>query len=66
MALISFQTYNIVDFNWVLAGLTSILLTVCWIKGIHAVLKTRLHKIVYGVGAVSGVECAMMLKHFIL
>lgn len=63
--LIGLQTYNLVNQNYLLAGFTSVLITICWIGGIHSVLKTRLHKVCYGIGAVSGVEMAILTHQWI-
>lgn len=59
--LICVQTYNLVNMNYGLAAVTSVLITVCWINGVHAVLKTRFHRLLYGLGAVIGVESAMLI-----
>lgn len=64
--LIGLQTYNLVELNYWMAALTSLLITVCWIQGVHAVLKTRLHKVCYGLGAVMGVEMAMVMHSLIV
>jgi hypothetical protein len=64
--LIAIQTYNLISMNFLIAGVTSVLITICWINGVHAVLKTRAHKIVYGIGAVSGVEMAMVVHRWVV
>lgn len=64
--LIGIQTYNLINNSYLLAVLTSILITVCWINGVHAVLKTRLHRFTYGFGCIVGVECAIVVHKFIL
>lgn len=66
ISLIGIQTYNIIHFQFLLAGIISIFITTCNINNTHAFFKDRIHKITYGVGALCGIETAMLINKFIL
>lgn len=64
--LIGVQTYNIIHFQFLFAALVSLFITMCNINNTHVFFKDRIHQSIYAIGALIGIEFAMLFNKFII